>query len=106
MIKQKNIAILLFLTGLLYMADWIIFCNIYGSSRPSGTHQHFISSYVSRFPRPFNTMTTGGLRILTALVFLLFSYAGYTFIRLGKNIWVAIGIFSCVMAFWQLFSLL
>lgn len=106
MTKQKNIAILLFLTGLLYMVDWIIFCNMYDSSQPLGTHQHFISSYVSRFPRPFNTTTTGGLRILTELVFLFFSYAGYTFIRLGNNTWVAIGIFSCVMAFWQLFSLL
>jgi hypothetical protein len=106
MTKQKNIAILLFLAGLIYMADWIIFCNTYDLIHPLGNHQHFISSYVSRFPRPFNTMTTVGLRILTVIVFLFFSYASYTFIRQGKNIWVALGIFSSIMAFWQLFSLL
>ncbi|MFN2458311.1 MAG: hypothetical protein ABR502_08940 [Chitinophagaceae bacterium] len=96
------IAFLLLFIGLLYVADWIIFAT--QEENEKMPWQDFKLKYYNRFPdffQPFIQSTW-----LTLLCMACFTIAGIIFIKEKKKVYFALGLFSFLMAAWQLFSLM
>lgn len=95
-------ALLLLIVGLIYMIDWIVF-----STKPENSAMSWVefqAKYIDRFPEGVRWFFEGQLSTVVAL--LILGVAGLLFLNLKGRGYLFLGIFSMVLAGWQLFSLM
>ena len=105
MIKKLIIvaACLLFALGLIQVMDWIIFCNQPGNDALSMSELN--AKHLDTFPPLLQSYFRYPL-VSTLGCMLFFLLAGLLFLRLKKVPYRVVAIFTFVLAFWQLFSLM
>jgi len=101
------IAFILLIIGLIYVTDWIVFSIQEENERMSW--EDFKLKYIKRFPDFFQPMVRDAV-LFTFIFMTCFAIAGLIFIRDfindNKKVYFILGIFSFVMAGWQIFSLM
>jgi hypothetical protein len=97
------IAIFLLALGLIQLIDWIIFAIRTENEKLSASEIH--AEYVSHFPVWLQAYFENTVISTLACMF-LFAIASVLFITERRKLFLVLGIFSFVLAFWQLFSLL
>ncbi|HEX6428382.1 MAG TPA: hypothetical protein VF008_11875 [Niastella sp.] len=96
-------ASLFFALGLIQIMDWIIFCDRPGND--GLPMAEFYAKYLDRLP----PLLQGYFRypvVSTLACMLFFMLAGLLFLRLKKKPYRMVAIFTFVLAFWQLFTLM
>ena len=96
-------ACLFFALGLIQIIDWIIFCNQPGIDSLSMPETN--AKYLDRL----SPLLQGYFRypiVSTLACMSFFLLAGLLFLRLEKKLYRVVAIFTFVLAFWQLFSLM
>jgi hypothetical protein len=102
--KAKFIpAFLLFFTGAGIVTDWIIFSVRMENEKLSWPG--FKLKYVNRFPEFLQPLVQHSL-LFTLLCMSCFIIAGILFIKNRQKVFFILGIFSFILAFWQLFSIM
>jgi hypothetical protein len=97
------IAFILLFIGLVYVVDWIIFST--QSENEKMPWEAFKIKYYKRFPEALQSLLLS-YPVLTYFSMFFFGIAGLIFINEKSKVYFILGIFSFVMAGWQLFSLM
>ncbi len=96
------IAFILLLIGLIYLVDWIVF-SIQEENEILGWTD-FKLKYYKRFPEVLRSLIQ--THLFTLLIIFCFAGAGLIFINEKKRVYFILGLFSFLMAAWQVFSLM
>jgi hypothetical protein len=96
-------ACLFFALGLIQIMDWIIFCNQPGIDSLSMAETN--AKHLDSLP-PFLQGYFRYPLVSTLACMLFFLFAGLLFLSLKKKPYRVVAIFTFVLAFWQLFSLM
>ena len=96
-------ACLLFALGLFQVMDWIIFCGQPGNDSLSIAELN--AKRLTGMP-PFLQGYFRNPLVSTVACMLFFLVAGLLFLRLEKKPYRVVAIFTFVLAFWQLFTLM
>ncbi len=97
------IAFILLLIGLIYVADWIVFST--REQNESMPWEDFKIKYYKRFPEVLQPLIIN-YPFLTFFSMFCFVGAGLIFINRKGRAYFILGLFSFLMAGWQLFSLM
>lgn len=97
------IAFFLFGVGLARMVDWIIFST--NRKYSDLDWETFKIKYVERLPDFLQPLYKSPV-VITTICILVFTVAGVLFLKEKRRSFFVIAIFSFVLAFWQLFSLM
>jgi hypothetical protein len=95
------IAFLLLIAGMAQITDWVIFSIQHKALDLFQLNAVYLKRMPSFFQLYFRNPVLSTLVCMTLL-----TISGILFIRARKKIFLALGIFALVMAFWQLFSLM
>jgi small-conductance mechanosensitive channel len=102
--KAKIIlAFFLFVIGLGIVTDWILFSI--KKENEILSWPVFKLKYIHRFPEFLRSLIQNSL-LFTLLCMGCFIVSGLIFIKNKQKVFLALGILSFVLAFWQLFSLM
>jgi hypothetical protein len=96
-------AFLLLFLGLTRVIDWIIFST--KKENQDLDWNEFKQKYIEQLPSFLQPLYQNPILITTILI-ICFVAAGLLFIRTKGKLFFAFAIFSFVLAFWQLFSLM
>jgi hypothetical protein len=101
------IAFCLLFIGLIYVGDWIIFATQEANKKKPWVD--FKSKYGNRFPDFLQFLVHNSI-LFTFFFIARFGISGLIFInhyrKENKKVYLILGIFSIIMAGWQLFSLM
>jgi len=101
------IAFCLLFIGLIYVGDWIIFATREENKKMPWVD--FKSKYENRFPDSLQFLVHNSI-LFTFFFIACFGISGLIFInqyrKENKKVYLILGIFSIIIAGWQLFSLM